>query len=322
MAFGFGGPGGHGGHGPGGHGGPGFGGHGPGFGGPGGHFGGHGFGGFGGFGFGRGGGFFGLGHFGPSGSASASGDQDPTNNWGSPVPSRPFPDNVTATRRGSTAKERVELFLIDHYSIKRAIRWLIALGVLMSISVTLTIALSSQIHLVWIILISPSIILSPLSYFLRNITSDLYGRPLANRLCLIACLPSLILAFITLILPFGSPRLFFAGTLAYLAGSYVSNWSYQISRGAQAIRAFDDNNQSYRARARSASIGGRFIELLIFVPFAFAGDRDFFALIWLGVCIFGLALLVETLASPLSCALRNRLIYHLSADHDYIVDEP
>lgn len=333
MAFGFGGHGG--GHGGGPGGGPGTGGHGPGFGGPGfghgpggfGHgFGGYGFGPghFGGFGpgFGMFGGFFGFGpgfaHFGPSGGRSAGAKK---NGAAAEAPfGEAFPDNLCASEPSETAKERVDLFIINSHGIKRALRWLIGFAVVAAVLVTLTTALSGGYHWAWLFMVSPMVILSPLCYSLRNLVSEFYGRWLANCLSMVACVPNLVAAIITIFAP-GSPRVFFAGAVGFLLGSFVANGMFQLAGQSQAIRGFDNDNKSYRARTYGSALAGRAVELICFLPLAFAGRIDGFGMIWLGACVFGLAFAVEFALTPVTCFLRDRIGYQLHASNDYIVDE-
>lgn len=321
MAFGGfgGGPGGPGG-GHGGHGGPGgFGGHGFGHGGPGFGFG------PGGFGFGPGfgmfGGYmgFGLGHFGPSGSFSAGGARSEFDPVLTTIFGGQFPDSVCADGPTGTAQERVDLFIINHHSIKRAVRWLIGMTLVLSVLVTLMAALAGNYGWSWILLVSPSFALSALCYSLRNLIDEIYGRQIANWVSAIACVPCFVAMLIALFTA-GSPRVYFASALAFFVGSLVSNWVMTLVCHSQVIRGFDNDSKSYRARTYDTAVAGRFVELVIFLPLAFVGRLDFLAAVWLGACVFGLSFAVEFVLSPIVCYCRERLIYHLSAYSDQIID--
>lgn len=303
--------GGHGGvGGPGGFGGPG----GPGFGGPGGP----GFGGPGGF-FG---GFFGLGHFGPSGNFSAS--SPATGNKPAIDLNDGFPESVMTARPANipsnqplTAQNRVEVFIINANSIERARRWLYAITAFACLVVILTAALFSNFHWSWLILASPGIIPSVISYAIRNTINECYGRPTANCFCFITSIASLLSTILALFIG-GSPRATLAYVFGFLIGGLISNWAYQVAWRSQVIRGFEDSNKTYRARCASASIAGRSVELLIFAPLAFAGYFSFFDIIWLGICTFGLTRITEIILSPLTCLTRDLLTYQLSAKNDYI----
>lgn len=325
MAFGIGGPGGPGiGGGPGGFGGPG--GIGGGFhGGPGGFGGfghGHGGPGFGTPGFGPGGfgGFFGLGHFGPSISFSASGNQSSGADT-TPVLDDNFPANIMTDRPATvppkqplTAPERVETFLLNLNAIKRAKRWLYALTVLGGLIVALSGILFSHVEWHWIFLTSSSILPLALSYTLRNLINECYDRPTANCFCFLVSGLSL------LGILGGHPRLTIASALGYLAGGLVSNWAYQIACRAQCFQGFENNAKTFRTRCRGASLTGYCIEALVFAPLALIGAFDGFHIIWIIVCNFGLAYATECALSPLTCLCRSQFSFQLSAKNDYIDD--
>ncbi len=313
--------GGHGG-GFGGHGGNGGGpgGHGPGFGGPG-----HGPGGFHGSGFHGGfshagffGGIIGLGHFGPSISGNA-GDADNPNNI-SPAHHR-FPDAALVYGAADTGLARVDQFIINYHSLRRALIWLaglcLALSTLLVIFTTLTIP---NPRVWWIFFISPAFVLSALAYTLRTFTDDFFGTKFTTLACLVASALTLIVSLICALCGIGSLRIAFASPLAFFISSFVGNYTLYIVRRSQEIRGFDDDSRAYRARSIGASSISHAVELLIFSPLAFAGQHDFFWIVWFMICTFCFSIAIEFALCFIAHPLRVRLTHHLSATYDYIDD--
>lgn len=324
MAFGIGGPGGGfgggpGGHGPGGHG-PGFGGHGPGFGGHGPGFGGHGPG----FGFGRGGGFFGFGHFGFNSTGSARGSTDGGfyNSISGMDDRYRFPEGamVQNPTPPETGQEHVDLLLINLNSIERSAFWWGILAAVLCGLVILNAVFAGSVHLFWIILFTPALVLSPLINFVRFLMLDRYGRAFTNCFCTIIGIITIISAPICWLVGFGTPRAAFAYGLAFIAGSFFSTYVFQFARTSQNIRGFDDDSRTYRHRIIGASIAGRILETLIFIPCAFIGQQDGFRNFWLGVCLICLCSLIDAVLSPVAYLVRNWFVFHLSADYDFIDD--
>lgn len=307
MAFGFGGfGGGHGGHGGPGFGGPGFGGHGPG---PG----------------GRGGGFFGLGHFGPSGNGSARGNAD-DGFYGSISGADDhyrFPEDamVQNPTPPETGQEHVDLLLINLNSIERSAFWWGILAAALCGLVILNATLAGKVHLFWIILATPALVLSPIISFVRFLMLDRYGRFFTNRFCVIIGAISIISAPICWLADFGTPRAAAAYGLAFIAGSFFSSYVFQFIRTSQAIRGFDNDSRTYRHRIIGASIAGRILETLIFIPCAFIGQQDGFRNFWLGVCLLCFCSLIDVVLSPIAYIVRNWFVFYLSADYDFIDDE-
>ena len=306
MAFGAGGPGGHGGHG----GGPGLGG--PGAGGPGFGWGGHGHG----LGFGR----FGFGHFGPSRSFSGMGGRGVHRSKGDPFFAE-FPDNIIVDERLGTAQERVEGFMLNCNSRARAKRWEFGLGIAMIVIAIGQFLCASQVSWVWIFMVSPSILLSPLVYALRNLFCVSFGSQRTRWLTALACLLSLI-GLVVVIGTGGAVRTYLASVLGFGVGSLAGIEIFQISRRAKAITGYSNDRATYRMNCLSVARLGRLVELLVFVPVAFAGKLDLLTMFWFGVCALGISFLVELVLNLVACRAWDWLDYHLDAHNDYIVDEP
>lgn len=307
--FGIGGFGGGHGGGPG-HGGPG--GHGPGPGGRGGGFG------------GRGGGFFGLGHFGFNSNGSARGSAD-TGFYGSisGVDDRyRFPEGamVQNPTPPTTGQEHVDLLLINLNSIERSAFWWGILAAVLCGLVVLNTALAGRVHLFWIILVTPALVLSPLVNFVRLLMLDRYGRAFTNCFCIVAGVIAIISVPICWLVGFDAPRAGITYGFAFILGSLFGNYVFQFARTSQAIRGFDDDSRSYRHRIIGASIAGRILETLIFIPCAFIGQQDGFRNFWLGVCLVCLGSLIDVALSPVAYLVRNWFVFHLSADYDFIDD--
>lgn len=307
----------------------GFGGHG---GSHGGSFGGHGPGGFHGGGRGPGpgspgpggrGGIFGLfAHFGFNSSTGSANANQSSQSAIPPLDAHDFPNSaLSQNAKPTTALERVDQFLIDYHSVHRTKVCLAVLTTFMAIFIAIASNLAGDTRLACdqLIIVSSGLVPYVLACTLRNLIHDRAGRKFTNLACLAACALGVVASLVCWFLGLGTLRAVFAKVFAFLVGSFISNWVLQLVRRSQELRDFDDDRKSYQSRALGASMAGRVIELLIFAPLAFGGQRDFFWIVWFMVCTFCLATALEFALSFIAHPCLNRLTYYLSADTDQIV---
>lgn len=287
-----------------------------GIGGPGGGFGGHG-------GHGHGGGFFGFGHFGFNGTGSARGNDDAGFYGSIAGVSDRFPESAMLQHpaQPETGQERVDQLLINLNSIERSAFWWGILAVALCGLVVLNAILAGNVHLFGIILVTPALVLSPLISLIRNLMFDRYGRTFTSYLCIILGVFTVIIAIFCWLIGSGTPRAGIAYGVAFVISSLFSGYALQFARTSQAIRGFDDDSRSYRHRIIGASIAGRILEMLIFIPCAFIGQQDGILNFWLGLCLLGFCALIDVVLSPVASLIRNWLVFYLSADYDFIDDE-
>ena len=235
-----------------------------------------------------------------------------------------FPESamVQNPAQPETGQERVDLLLINLNSIERSAFWWGILAAVLCGLVVLNAVLAGNVHVFFgLILITPTLVLSPLVNFVRLLLFDRHGRAFTNRLCIVLGVFTIIVALVCWFAGLGTPRASLAYGIAFVIGSFFGNYAFQFARTSQAIRGFDDDSRSYRHRFIGASIAGRIIEMLIFIPCAFIGQQDGILNFWLGVCLLILCAVIDVALSPVAYLVRSWLVFYLSADYDFIDDE-
>lgn len=181
---------------------------------------------------------------------------------------------------------------------------------------------AKQIQFPFGITMTGAIVIFPITYILSDVFSECYGYKWSRVTCYLAFAMNLLMVLVfdlTINLPApiywqnqiayqtvlgNTPRVLISSLFAYVVGDFVNDKIFQKMKNYHL-----HDSKGFGLRAIVSSIGGNFIDSLIFLPLAFWGEMPFGTLIIMCISQVCLKLLYEIVILPftnLTVKLVNR----------------